>query len=275
MKTDDLARRSLLQAIDLRADRTEVLMVLRSIIAFVAAVWACGASAIHADVSESFEVNIRLRVDPSLTSRRITGRLKTETAAIWGPYGVRLEWTDDPDSAESAANGVSLDASLERQFERRLRMKWPAVLGRVVATPDASNWRSVRVSFDATESVLARGTMDRPAMAGIVLEYELARALGRVLAHEIGHVLLGAPDHDPTGLMRASFRAEDLGKPDRSPFRLTCGSVNRLRGRLRALRGDPQLVHQHNSTTLDLDGVRGPRSESSGGASCIPIPSAY
>jgi hypothetical protein len=30
-------------------------------------------------------------------------------------------------------------------------------------------------------------------------------ALGRVLAHEIGHVLINAPEHDSTRLMRATF----------------------------------------------------------------------
>jgi protein-tyrosine-phosphatase len=38
--------------------------------------------------------DIRLRVDPSVTSRRVTDRLKLETEAIWGPYGIRLKWTE-------------------------------------------------------------------------------------------------------------------------------------------------------------------------------------
>jgi hypothetical protein len=237
---------------------------------FVAALFAYGASAIHVDASEPFEIDIRLRVDPSLRSRRITDRLKTETEAIWRPYGVRFEWTDDAAAPESESNGVSLDASLERRFERRQHIKWPAVLGSVVLMPDAPTRQPIRVSFDATERVLALRETGRAAMAGIVLDRELARALGRVLAHEIGHVLLGAPYHDRGGLMRASFRAEELGEPDRSPFRLTCGSVGRLRSRLRALTGDSHLVRQHDSTTLDVEGFAA-TSQSSGGMSCITV----
>ena len=252
-------------------------MALRITVSFVAALFACGFSAIHADVNERFAIDIRLHVDPSLASRRITDRLKSETEAIWEPYGVRLEWTDDAADPGSAAssNGLSLDARLERQFEPRLRMKWPPVLGRVEVSPDASNWRSIRLSADATESVLARRTTGRPAMAGIVLNTELARALGRVLAHEIGHVLLGAPYHEPAGLMRASLQAEELRESDRTPFRLTCSSVDRLSGRLHARRGDPQLVRQHNSTTVDFEGFPGTRSESSVEASCIPVQPAH
>jgi hypothetical protein len=245
-------------------------MALRNITSFVAASCVCAASAIHADVSEPFEVEVRLRVDRSLTSRRITGQLKAEAEAIWGPYGVRLEWSDDGAAPESAGIGVSIDASLEREFERRLPTASPAVLGRVAATADASTWRSIGVSVDATESVLARRTPGRPVLGGMVPDPELARALGRVLAHEIGHVLLGPPYHDRAGLMRDAFRADQLGELDRRPFRLTCGGVDRLRNRLRALSRNPQRGHQHNSTRLDPEGFRGARSASSVAASCIP-----
>ena len=44
-----------------------------------------------------------------------------------------------------------------------------------------------------TKTILALRHTTRSSLAGIVLDQELARALGRVLAHEIGHVLLGAP----------------------------------------------------------------------------------
>jgi len=245
-------------------------VIRRSIgVVMVFLVVVCAASVIHADVSEVFEVEVRLRVDRSLTSRRLTGQLKAEAEAIWGPYGVRLEWSDDGVDPEPAGNGMSVDANLEREFERRLRVTSPAVLGRLAAGADAPSWRSIGVSVDATESVLARRTTGVRAVAGLVPDPDLARALGRVLAHEIGHVLLGPPYHDRAGLMRAAFRADQLGERDRSPFRLTCSGVDRLRGRLRALSKGPQLVHQRSSTRLDPEEFGGARSEPAVGASCI------
>ena len=248
-------------------------MSLRRIVAFVAALCACWASAIHADVSEPFEVIIRLRVDPSLTFRRITDDLKTETEAIWERYGIRLEWTG-ADVSESPTNSVSLDATVQRHFGRLQRMEGPAVLGLAFVTPDALTWQPIRVSFDATERALALRPQRIASLTGIVLDRDLARALGRVLAHEIGHVLLGPPYHEPEGLMRAAFRADELAEPDRTPFRLTCRGVERVRRRLRALTGDPRTEHHDDSTTLDLEGSRETRSESSVGASCIPVQSA-
>ena len=96
------------------------------------------------------------------------------------------------------------------------------------------------MSFDATERVLALRTTSQASLVRIGHDHELARALGRVLAHEIAHVLLGAPNHDEAGLMRVSFRPDELAAPDRAPFRLTCLGVGRLRSRIRMLTGIEQ-----------------------------------
>jgi hypothetical protein len=194
---------------------------------------------IDAAMSRPLVVAIRLSVDPSISSQGVTAQLKDEAEVIWKPYGIQLDWAD-ADPSEHGGGTVWLDASVEREFERRRQPQWKRVLGRVVTNPNPPHWREIHVSFDATESVLAQRTTKR-SIAGIVLERELARALGRVLAHEIGHVLIGVPSHDSTGLMRASFPAEELAEPDRSPFRLTCSSADRLRSRLAALTGHAQI----------------------------------
>ena len=49
----------------------------------------------------------------------------------------------------------------------------------------------------------------------------LARALGRALAHEIGHYLLGSKQHTARGLMKARQTAVDLFGFDRSRLDLT------------------------------------------------------
>ena len=68
-----------------------------------------------------------------------------------------------------------------------------------------------------------------------VREELLGRALGRVLAHEIGHYLLVWRAHTPDGLMRAAFRGEALIQPGRRAFELSDRLVPRLRARLAQL----------------------------------------
>jgi hypothetical protein len=61
----------------------------------------------------------------------------------------------------------------------------------------------------------------------------LGLALGRVIAHEIGHHLLGI-EHAARGLMRAVFDARTLVDPRASPnFALDESGRARLRERLR------------------------------------------
>jgi hypothetical protein len=102
---------------------------------------------------------------------------------------------------------------------------------------DAPATQPIRVSFDATEQVLALRTT-RISFGRSEHERELARALGRVLAHEIGHVLLAVPNHDGAGLMRAAFRPNELAATEGAPFRLSCDGVGRLKSRIRVLTGN-------------------------------------
>ena len=56
----------------------------------------------------------------------------------------------------------------------------------------------------------------------------LGRALGRVFAHELGHVLLGTRAHAAAGLMRATFSPADLVAIDRMHMRLNRELSQRL-----------------------------------------------
>jgi hypothetical protein len=49
-------------------------------------------------------------------------------------------------------------------------------------------------------------------------ELLLGRALGRALAHELGHYLLATKDHASKGLLRGARSAQEFFSPDRSSF---------------------------------------------------------
>jgi hypothetical protein len=237
------------------------------IAAVAAPLSAFGVMAIQGNESPPLVVAIRLSIDSSFALRRITAQLKDEAQGLWIPYGIRLEWAD-VQASDVAAASISLDAAVERQLDRPRRLDWSRVLGWVVTNPGTPTRRSIHVSFDATENMLAQRMTGRRSVSGIVLDPELARALGRVLAHEIGHVLIGS-GHDEAGLMRTTFDAEELAEPDRRPFRLTCSSADRLRSRLDALTGYTQRTVQQDSGPLDPEGPRSTEREFPGEAWCI------
>ena len=98
--------------------------------------------------------------------------------------------------------------------------------------------RTVSLAVEATRQTVeeARWVNTRVADWPPSLREELlGRALGRVLAHEIGHYLLVWRAHTPDGLMRAAFRGEVLIQPGRRAFELSDRLVPRLRGRLAQL----------------------------------------
>jgi hypothetical protein len=178
----------------------------RSLLAVIVATLGCGAVifgasrasvvAIQADAGGSLGIRIRLRIERSVPIARIAAHLRDETEAIWRPYGVQLEWVD-VDTLETRATGVSVDVTVERPDAHAGGIEWASTLGRTFVGPDAWGWRPIRVSFDAVTKVLGDGTSGASGTGRVPALY-LSRALGRVLAHEIGHVLINATEHDQT-----------------------------------------------------------------------------
>ena len=74
-------------------------------------------------------------------------------------------------------------------------------------------------------------------LAGIVRRTFLERALGRAVAHELGHYLLASRDHAAHGLMRGQLTADDIMLPRRSSYRLDRGQVQSLQRRALVARG--------------------------------------
>jgi hypothetical protein len=176
--------------------------------------------------ANTLAVYVNLEFDPSITSRAIKSIARDEAAAIWKVYGVDLVWTD-----RKAGGALSIDAMVERHNERVDIGGVPLVLGRTTIASDAAAQAPIHVSFDAITALIDRRYRASPWRQ----ERESAMGLGRVLAHEIGHVLLGAPAyHDRDGLMRTTFVAEDFER-GRSSFQLTEQSVVRLRARIASL----------------------------------------
>jgi hypothetical protein len=61
-----------------------------------------------------------------------------------------------------------------------------------------------------------------------------AEILGHVIAHEVGHLLLGANSHSAVGVMRAHWDREELEQASRGSLRFTPAQATMMRERLNA-----------------------------------------
>jgi hypothetical protein len=173
-------------------------------------------------------VNVDLHSDSPNPSTTVIETLKREATAIWRPYGVELRWGAPTFCVEDE----SLDLLLARH--PREATIGQIVLGSTHVRMDRIERAPIVVDYDATAQTLA--SLTSGALSTVVgLPWlgpqDMGRALGRVAAHEMGHVLLALPKHQRDGLMRAAFQASEMVSPSRARYRLSASEVGRLRFR--------------------------------------------
>jgi hypothetical protein len=179
---------------------------------------------------------------PESTALRHAPGMVAEADTIWRAYGVR----------------VVLFPALAREMrpcDVRLTLRFESAAvpsnGRADRTRLGSIWfhdggvpsQTITMDADAIAArVLEVGLSGRPvdnwppALAALLT----TRALGRVLAHEIGHYLLAFPAHSRVGLMRSAFDGRQLGGWDRRVFQLEASALPRLRARVARLASFPE-----------------------------------
>lgn len=165
---------------------------------------------------------------PARPPARLAEDLVAEAAAIWGPYGLVIRAGDDRTAREvvtvTFVNGALVSSAADHAA-------WATPLGKIGFLTDGHARTDIYISASAVERLLeaanSPGRADPPWP--LVRDRVLARAFGRVLAHEIGHYVLRFPAHTPSGLMAARQLSAALGGSDRGPFTLTPLLEPRLR----------------------------------------------
>ena len=153
-------------------------------------------------------------IDGGRTSTVALDEAEREASRIWAPAGITFDWTRS--TPERAIRADDVLVMVREQLAGRphtdLRVGRRHALGRVIlVTPDRPS-QLIELALPAVatsvqgESLFGRPVRGLPAASRDVA---VGRALGRVLAHEIGHWLFGRA-HTPDGLMRASIKRRDL-----------------------------------------------------------------
>jgi hypothetical protein len=168
-------------------------------------------------------VYVSLALPPALTAeaRRIA---IAEIAAIWSAHGVVV-------TADRLQPGAPL---IQVVVERRPAFHgsdWIGPLASIRFDGAGMPEPEIRLYLPNLLELLARSTISGSGgdqWPAIVRERAVGRAVGRVLAHEVGHYVLRSRWHARSGLMRPVHSAADLVGAERALFRLSRFDVERL-----------------------------------------------
>jgi hypothetical protein len=180
-------------------------------------------------------------VPPSLVSRVLE-----EADAIWHPTGLAFVWRRVPRSAVIRLDQDPFDASCG------LRVVIGDARGEANANRLPLGWiqfdhqhpaQEIYVSYQNAVDFMAgasgvTGPVSR--MPPAEKEIKLARAMGRALAHELGHYLLASKVHTQRGLMQANHTATDFFDYSRHGFDIDAAQ----RQLIAALRQDAVVVRR-------------------------------
>jgi hypothetical protein len=139
-----------------------------------------------------------------------------EAAGIWAPHGVEIVVVDP-------GRLLPADTVVLRVAVGTAPPGSSIALGEIGFDVDGMPGHLVTVFVDRVLRLLAEARVSGVPMAAWPPSFQrrvLARAIGRVIAHEIGHFVLRIRGHSRSGLMRVSLTAGDLADPGRLPFQL-------------------------------------------------------
>ena len=211
-----------------------------------AALFASSAIA-HAGVSETPATisapPITVTVSAPTLSATLVRDILDEADAIWRGSGVAFVWRRGTRELVSYASGADtgprLPATLRLVIDNATGTAHGdsvLPLGWVVFDDETTPEQEIHVSYANALQFLhaARGVVGMVEhMPTRQIETLLGRAMGRALAHELGHYLLASKAHTARGLMKANRTAFEFFTMDRSGFGIEPAQRQQLVARLR------------------------------------------
>lgn len=154
-------------------------------------------------------LRITVRVhDYAQVAPKILEQAKREATTILDETGVESIWADCPPGGRP---GDEVCTQAYTATDLVLRILPQAMAAHVQLNGDTFGFAAV--STDERPSFAASIFYHRAKDLSHNLGYSCAATLGYVMAHEIGHLLLGTNSHSPFGIMRARLTREDLLRP--------------------------------------------------------------
>jgi len=169
---------------------------------------------------------------------RLVPALVAEADRIWRPRGVRVvpvaKDAVPHEDVRLTLNFASL-SDVVPSANRGSMGERTSGLGSIWFDEDGAPGDTITIDEAAVMVHIAQSTLNNRPLADwppAVADQVMGRALGRVLAHELGHYLLRSKVHQRRGLMRAVFTGSDLAAWDHARFALDASMLPRLRANL-------------------------------------------
>lgn len=178
---------------------------------------------------------LQLAIGPEARlSDRLISDIVRAVSAVWAPL---LHVVVDPAETPTRHGAIRL---LVRTDDRPPRSASSADTSAALAWIDFVDGQPQSVITVSPDR--ARATVNRAMVAGrlvwelpvVVGERLTAVAIGRAIAHKVGHYLLQSPAHSRTGLMRAGLAPRDLTERDTARLQLSSDQRARIAQRLAA-----------------------------------------
>jgi hypothetical protein len=173
---------------------------------------------------------------PASAAARLVPALVEEADRIWRARDVRIVSVDGTIPAREDVR-ITLTFGSLAAAARPLggRGEPTSGLGSIWFDENGSPGDTITVDDRAVAEKIAEVKVNNRPLADwppAIGDRVVGRALGRVLAHELGHYLLRSKMHQTSGLMRAAFSDADLASWERTRFRLDSNVLPRLRANL-------------------------------------------
>jgi hypothetical protein len=156
---------------------------------------------------------------------------RADTDRIFQDVGISLEW-----KICRVPNATGGDACTELlrdrgEFVLRLRASADTRISSHAALGDSSGDSLGDSLIDGRTGGGVLITIDPRRVRSIAAQAGLAPAilLGRAIAHEVGHLLIGTPDHSAHGLMRALWKQQELRANNPVDWRFTADQAEAMR----------------------------------------------
>ena len=185
--------------------------------------WSVPLTATEPDVPE-----VRIRIlDYARITNDVLAQAQQRVTDIYKVIGVQMRWqvtVCPPDPSSAVADTLTEPSEfvlivLNPHMSRRLRVA-PDVLGLAIVPPQGGG-RIAYVLFDRVTRVARAARSD------------VTDVLAKVMAHEIGHLMLPDGSHSGNGLMRADWNIKELHRPLHRKFEFTTSQGETIRRRLR------------------------------------------